>query len=795
MGDASVSFVGADYFTSSKTWMQVIDSDGWPNDATVSGTNFGGTVRIPSTSDYTGKYVLTWAGNGTVSLGSGTWAVDTGLSSNYTENSNGNYTNTTGSVPYIVVTASGLSSQPNLVSVTFTATGASGSFLKNFKFYRLGDQSRLDAGKVFRTPYLDALATLNPSAIRFLNWHGGNNARNCRFEHRTLPSAAGYTGPVNFVASPPYTTATYSDANQYTLSAVSTGANQTPVTMQHGEVVTTRTTTATVRSGSGFKTIVGISKGATTTFQVTAHGFSAGDTIIHLLPTGMTELDQRPVVISTVGDADHYTVAVNSTGYTNFTAGTCNQYVSLNVGARGAYPVMFEDAQVYASNYGDGYIPGSNSKYKTFYFDKSISAIKDAAGIPIFGVWLFNNLVGGAHQGDVPLEICTALVNEVNERAVALGYNNPVHMWISMPHRGLSSMDSDYTTNSNYAANAVGVILNGANGYAGLTPRAGVIIEYSNEIWNSGGSNFSQTYYLGKRGLDRWGSGLTSVSDYASMSSLRSTVMVRDIKAAFPSNPRLRFTLGAQGYLGYSAHNQSRAEGSTAYLTDALVTGGSYSTPISNHDAMNHGTYFDPVIDSDTSYYTGSGAGSFTDDSHLYNGTGPYSGAANQTQAIANFVTKASSTGNTWQTTKNFCDGSNPTAGKDYSFSSAMTSAGKASIHYEGGMDWVSRQGENDWTGTPLTANQAAFKRAVQNSTQWATAYVTDYMGAITNLANSYIPASYLITNEYTGSGGTIQQRWAHASPDTYASGTEGQALLNNPTWVAMGVRNRALVV
>ena len=806
MGDYANSYRGISFFVAGKTWNQMIDSEGWPNDPDIVGTEFGGGLRVPSTTDFTGKYVMTWLGNGDVRFNAGTFTVDVAASSNYTETSPGRYTNTPGLVPRIVFTLTGLSGHPHNIQVIFKSTGVAGSHLRDFKWYRLDDEARLNAGKVFRVPFLDTMATLNPVAIRFLNWHGGNIARNCRWENRTLPAAAGYSSVSNWVASPPYGTATFTDgvnANQYTLTAVTTGPKQTPVAHQHGEIVTARVGPAAVRQGTYtgggvFKTITSIVTGATTTFNVTAHGFNVGDTIICLMPTGTTLLDKRPLVIATTPTANQFTVAVSSSG--TFSGGTVGQYVSLNVGSRGAYPIIFENGSVYVSTYGDTYIKAGY--YYTFYFDKTLSVFKDSSGNPVFGVWMFNGGEGGGHKGDVPLEICTALINEVNERALALGYNNPIHMWISMPHWSLLTMDPDYNAASNYAVKGVDVILNGAGSYAGLTSRASVILEYSNEIWNTAGDAFAQSFYLAQRGVHRWGLGLTSTSDWSSMSALRSTVMVRDIKAAFPGNSRLRFTLGAWGSIRYE-NNQLHAEGTTAYLTDTLVTSGSFGTPISNHDAINHGAYFD-AGDSTHYYGPGKGTGTFWDDACMYNGEnnttnggGNYSGAANPTQAITNFVNNVASGGG--QSMDYYCNPTNPSAGSDSSFAVAMAGFGKKSIHYEGSFDWWCVEGAHDWASITLTANQAAFKRAASNSTQYATAFVTRYMGAINALANSYIPAAYYITMDYNGEGGGSpplyypDQRWAHATPDTYAGGVEGQALLNNPTWVAMGVRNRGL--
>jgi len=805
-GDACVGPYNTAFTTTTNTWPQYIDADGWPN-VPVGGEWFAGSIRLPASADFGGNYTITWTGDGEVLLNSGTWTVNAGLSSNYTEVSNGRYTNTPGLVPKIVVSVTGFS-HPTLLSVIFLSTdpNSAGRFLKNFKFYRTADEARLQSGKVFRTAFLQSLVNLNPSAIRCMDMHGGNDARNCRFENRTLPSAAGYSGRSNWVASPAYGKASFVDgvnANQYTLAAVTSGARQTAASMVHGEIVTCLINTAAVRNGTFtgggvFRTVTSISKASNGRVVCASHGFETGDTIVHLIPTGMTQLHKFPCVITKI-DANTYDLNVNTSGFSTFTAGTANQFITLQVGSgndRTKYPVIFSDGTTYASTYGDGYL--KLRQYQTFYFDKTLSAQNDSSGNPIYGVWIFLDNSGGAHPGDVPAEICVALVNEVNELALSQGKTNTTHLWLNIPHWGLSSMDPDYSAASNFAVKTMDVVLNGANGYPGLALPASVLLEDDNETWNTAGAAFTQALYLAARGVLRWPS-TSSLSDFASMAALRSTVMVRDVKAATGNTTRIRYVLAGQGFLGYNSGtlNGLRCLGTASYLTDALVTGGNFGTPISNHDAFAHGTYFD--AGDDTHYYgPGKGIGTFTDDSAMYqglnntvNGGGNYSGAANQSQAIANFV--AAVVGGGGQSCNYYCSVASPAAGKDAEFAAAMVALGKKSITYEGGPDWISRQGANEYAGYgPLSAGDAAFKRAVQNSAAWGTAQ-TNYFNAKCTLAGIAMPGVYFIVSDFDGLGTTLDQRWAYASPDTYAGGTEGQALLNNGAWVAMGARNQAL--
>lgn len=80
--------------------------------------------------------------------------------------------------------------------------------------------------------------------------------------------------------------------------------------------------------------ITGIALGATTTLTIPFHGYSLGDRIYLSGIEGTTELNGRFVEVLSVGDADHVTVDVDSTGFGAFVSSTG----TLNVGAPPAPP-------------------------------------------------------------------------------------------------------------------------------------------------------------------------------------------------------------------------------------------------------------------------------------------------------------------------------------------------------------------------------------------------------------------------------------------------------------------------
>ncbi len=790
-GDNNTSPVGST-FTTGTPWPALIDANGWPNQPGVSGTPFGGSARIPGSDEYTGKWVLVWDGDGQVDIGlTGTWTVDAASSSNYVQNGNGRYANVTfgvGSSPRVVVTLTGATG-PQLIHVSFTLTDPNsvGAYLKNFRFYQLGDETDLLAGKIFRVGFKQPLVNLNPSAIRFLNWHGGSATRSNRFENRTLPSAAGYSYQSNWVASPSYPAAT--GTNIFSVGvAVPTTANpkNTPASLTHGEIAVLRFTSGSIRNG--VYTISAIANGPNA--QVTtsaAHGLNSGDTAIHFNSNGMgmPKLNYFPVVV-TVVDATHYTIGIDTTTYGTFTSAQGTQYWSINIGARGAKPISWPTGSQPASLFGTAAGTGGNDipagAYTTLAYDKNFAIQSDGAGNMIFGAWVFQG--SGAAWGDsAPLEIMTALINEVNALSVSQGITTSINMWLNMPHTGLTSMDSDYTTASDYALNAVDVITNPtsvqrAGGYSALTANAKLFIEYSNETWNSAGG-FWAFYYLARMGFLRWPtSGATNAVD---MYILRSTIVMRAITAQFGTS-RIKRVLSGAGFFGYSVGslNEARVNASATpgnagnfYLTDALAAG--FGTPITNHDCFATATYFD----GDSAYAGGTGTGSFTDDSALYAGTAPY-GAPNQALALSNFVAKIKANSN--QPVDGYLN--NSLSGLTATYAAAMAALGKTAINYEGGFDWQVGVGQSLEGVHTITAADSTFLIAALDSTQWRDVQI-NYFNRTSQLAGSAMPSVY------TYIGSATDQRWAYCKPDSFVGTTEGQALLNSPIWVGMGARNQ----
>ena len=700
-----------------------------------------------------------------------------------------------------------LANNPGSITGTITYV----AYATNMAIYRQADEADFmptsvgGNGYVFRAPFKQALVNLNPAAIRFLNWDNVTNSLFSRFETRSLPSKGG--GMINWTAGPAY--GKTAGTNIVTLSAATgTAGNSqtTPPSMVHGEVVQCLMSNGMTRAGTvSISNITQFNPGQVT---ATAHGYSNGD-IVQIICgrsnatgnpyVGMVELNYVPVTV-TVVDANNFTIGINTTTYTAFTVGTkstanCCAYITLQVGSgndRTAYPIV---------GIGGGIPIGSNpfgapqyaaNTYMAFVFDKNIAATRPA-GVSLnwtMGAWVYTG-VGSAgnpawYSPGLPIEYMTSFIVEVNQLSVTQGIKAPIHMWLNMPHAALQPVDPDYSAASDWALNAINVVMAGANGYRGLVgnTNASLIVEYSNETWNFA---FNETQYMTWLNYIRNG---TATTDASTMAALRSTIMGRNIRANSSYSNRVKVTLGVQGFVGYSGNSARLTGASSNYFSDSWNTWQGGLTPISQHDACNPATYFDP-----TAAYTNTvtGVGTFTDDSAMFNGTnntgnsgGNYTGAANQTQAIANFVANIVSVSSE-QTIGNYCSQGNPSGGIIATFTTNMP-AGKYVIQYEGGTDWNTSAGSSNNSHTN-TANDNAFLLAVLQSQAWATAQAQFFTNCST-LANHGPGSIYIFLNS-----STTGPRWSYMWPDTYAGGVEGGAFTASPMWTTLGARNQALSV
>lgn len=273
----------------------------------------------------------------------------------------------------------------------------------------------------------------------------------------------------------------------------------------------------------------------------------------------------------------------NSTSAGTFDLATCGSdgtgcfispYITLNLNGLGAHPLVQVGGFSPITLYNTLSIPANS--YGTFVYDKLLYAETDGSGNPIYGVWHYwGSGSYGAFNWGVPIELQVELINELN--AMLPAGRPPINIWFNLPRMALVSTDPDYSSASEYGVNALNVILNGANGYAGLCAKCAVMVELSDEDWNNG---YGGTFWMAAVGFQRWGSSLTTLSDFNSYSTLRSLWVMNDIKnSAYFQSGRVFFDRGGQQVAGTTgAPNGPRIYGNYAMMQDAQYPLGTPTT-------------------------------------------------------------------------------------------------------------------------------------------------------------------------------------------------------------------------
>ena len=607
-GDAFLSPVGTNFATGTCYWATILDSNGWPNNACANGLSFGGGFRIPSSSQFSGQYTLDGSGLGVMVLGIGTQfhlssgvqcgGVASGTAPNtsgagwgYATASNGTITtnDTSGTgfcVPFTIV---GLSA-PELTNIhvnntcSTTSGACTGAFIKNLRLYQQVDYARLAAGNVFRAEYLQTIATMDPSAIRFMAWGPGESySGQIRWENRpSLTNTSGNSGSNWLSGSPPYTVST--GTNFVSVAAVA----GTPAAMVHGEVATFRFGNSmnfgSVFGGVQISAVSNASPGVVTT--ASAHGYATGDVIIHTIqsPTNMREAESLSRVrhrhrLHSLFDAgfhgsdEHFAprpMSIRQPGNIH----RLWQQISL----RNTCRLMSEIGRTRLLFFPDGVTPiivffvaAQGSYVLNATYDKNSCAITDGSGNNICGAWLVNatsglcNSSGGVcgYESNTPVELEAEFINEVN--ALLVGGQNPVAMWVTLPHMSLVPGDPDYTMASDYPLNMAKAIISGTYPLCSGCP---LIIEDSNEWWNFGYPTFG---YYDRQNFLRYG-----ISGSTDFGTLRAVQMFEDIhNNSGVYNPAVfHFALmgGPYGAVGdptsSGSGNNIRLYGDTTIMTD-----------------------------------------------------------------------------------------------------------------------------------------------------------------------------------------------------------------------------------
>jgi len=729
-------------------------------------------ICLPPSVNYSGQYVLKWTGTGTVYLDQTmAWTFDAGASTGATEVGAPGGGRFAGTNPRILVTPVAYPGDISSVKIIASDPSNTNDYIRDLKFYMLVDEADLNAGKLFRRNWKQTIINHNPGCIRFMNWTGGAATLSSNWSSQISPDNVSYI--TRYSGLVPYGLGTINPTTNKITVNPATGM---PVSMKHGELVFigfsgSATITFNPTNFSCKRVITNITNDATGGVVTSAdHGFNNGQRVLFHMAQGQAptfhQLHYKVATIISVPTTSTFKINVDTSAFGTWSSSVgslepgfcCYDYLSMEVGSRGEYPVLA------LSGFGVLFsgVPFANGGFSHFYFDKYIVGNRDTGP----GAWIAYEDQFSAPQPGVPVEVCVALTNELNAMKTSGG---AINCWITTPPRSLMSVDPDYTAAENWAVKAVDACLNGHGSWAGLDARAALLIEFSNETWNY----FMQgTGYQGRIGQLRYGGAstpfTTGTQDISSMPVIRSIVMCQDLATAYPTeiaSGRLIRLAAGQGTFGIAVGssnvNELRVMNAGAnVMGDAWNVGG--AQPYTKFETFAWASYFDAATGSDYSFYT-----------------------TNLTTYTANWVAAVGAAAKeavcqSWiDAIRPLGEGTAAYTVKAGQFSTVLGNLGRSAIQYEGGYDWQTITG-----GIVDTQNKADFLTAIQNSAGWA-AEQKAFFTSVGALAHHYHPSIYIqTTSNRHGYNRPNFNNWVDGGT------VEGAAL--NLTWTAMGEYNAA---
>ena len=345
----------------------------------------------------------------------------------------------------------------------------------------------------------------------------------------------------------------------------------------------------TVVSANTFTYAVTNPGSASTRGAISSHGRPNGEKIVLIMSgtinndsaQGMTQMDRR-VATAANGTGRTFQTGINSSTFSTFTTGYACNNLTLDVGGRGPRAVVLPDGNSAVLKYNSNTI-GWVSVNATFTYDAVIRPNTGTAG-----GWMIDSDAKPVYAG-VPPEVAAALINEL----MAMSPVNPIHLYLTMPTAGLCSLDPDYTTASNFAANYLDIVVNPAStqraaGFSAIDSRCNVYVEHSNETWNFGPLSIA-CYWQAWRSYITLGS--VNGFQYSVYSTIRAVQTVRDCKALLPpaSFPQIKYVLGMFSTQGATGQNDYRLNGSFSEYAVAFPGG---HTPLFEFDHAAFAGYF-----------------------------------------------------------------------------------------------------------------------------------------------------------------------------------------------------------
>ncbi|SEE51567.1 hypothetical protein [Bradyrhizobium lablabi] len=498
----------------------LFDSDFYPTTIVQGGVKVGG-ITIPSQTEYAGNWVVSWSGNGTLTLGAGTPvtnAVTAAISAGGTSykltigthtfivnqevalstfaspwtSLNGNSYLITAVDATSITIATGLSlgayvsggTAANTLTTSLAGSGSTGRCVfaptnvtqsvgitaigsprvTNLKLYNINDEATLNAGGVFGAKFKQRLQQAKFGAIRFLNWQNGNAGCATTWDTGNRPLTY-YQYQSGQTRSDFYCGTTTNSGADYSVAAptnwTTSGGGTLPADKSTVHVVwgaTSPTTSAVTNTGNNV--------------NWTAHGLQAGNQVIFTDSTGTNTgitVSQNAwpftnlYYVHTVVSANQFTVSLTNGGSdVTITAlnCTCRSMPTLNIGSTSAVTVLGPTCSPPSVSGGNYFVGGSQNSLTTLIYDAAI------------GAWINQGLISapGLLQNGVPVSLMIQLCKEVG-----------AHPWFISPPYACTPM-TDYHTQL--------ATLCKTTGQSWMVPR----FEPPNELWNTAGG-FNQTKY------------------------------------------------------------------------------------------------------------------------------------------------------------------------------------------------------------------------------------------------------------------------------------------------------------
>jgi hypothetical protein len=418
----------------------ILDALGYPTTIVNSGvqTDF----YVPSQLSKPGNYVVTWTGNGTISV------TAAGLSTVA-----GSLTSAAGSGRYV------FSLTDHHITLAITALGSPA--ISNLQVFHADDETLLNAGEVFGVKFKQRLVEGKFGVLRFLNWTRTNVSNVTTWATRKTLNHVFYNG-MEYRSSLLATSLTYGGLGNSALSvsAPSGWAGLVDKALVHiifgSNISSPQFGTTTLTSGSA-------------NVPWTAHGLSVNNRMAFdpsssaTIPSNITALqkywivavpDVNTVQVSATQGGTAIVMTATSTGTV-----TVNPVLTLNVGATADVDILSHTSDPLSTRTNS--YPLAN-KIGTFFYDAQLACWIKYGGDTAFGSRGLDN--------GIPIEDCVRLCAEVG-----------AHPYFTTPTFAQTPM-TDYTFQmASYIK---------ANSPGWMVPR----IEGSNELWNTA-AGFHQTTY------------------------------------------------------------------------------------------------------------------------------------------------------------------------------------------------------------------------------------------------------------------------------------------------------------